>query len=232
MKTVNLIILLIALVNFAVLAQDADSSKRDISLKVITKKGRPVRSVLVQSINAGTAGITDRKGLFVFEDISDNDIIGVILPKYGKAMIPVTGMDSIVVILRSARNYSYIDNNGQSVFVNKEKTESSTLIDVPTLLKQGSYRTLADLLQGRVAGLRIQGTDEYASANIRGTNSLSSSTVSSEPLVVLDGVPVGTLNEANRIVNVYTIQTIEVLKNATEWGVRGANGVIVIKSIR
>ena len=63
--------------------------------------------------------------------------------------------------------------------------------------------------------------------SFRGPASINSSNA---PLVVVNGSAIGTLDEANRMVNIYDIATIEVKKNASEWGVRGANGVILIKT--
>lgn len=40
----------------------------------------------------------------------------------------------------------------------------------------------------------------------------------SEPLVVMEGVKIGTLNEANNRVNINQIKSIEVLKDGSMWG--------------
>jgi hypothetical protein len=141
-------------------------------------------------------------------------------------------MDSIVVQMRSARRYSYRNSEGQSVLTDKKnKTEASDLIDVQVLLAQHPYTSLVDLLRGaNVAGLNITPASTAsgnASANIRGERSF---TLSSEPLVVVDGLPTGTLSDANNILNIYDIRTIEVQKSSSEWGIRGANGVIIIKT--
>jgi TonB-dependent SusC/RagA subfamily outer membrane receptor len=206
-----------------------DPLRRDIPLTILDKKGRPVNNIIVQSLSAGKAGITDRAGRFVFQDMADGDSISIMLPKYGETVIPVTGMDSIVVTMRSASRYSYLNNEGRSVIIRKNNTDASTLLDVPALLNQRSCNSLYDLLQGRVAGLDItpSGSGGEVTANIRGQRSFM---LSSEPMVVLDGIPIGTLSEANAMVNVHDIKTIEVLKSASEYGVRGANGVIVIKT--
>ncbi|MDR1672190.1 MAG: TonB-dependent receptor plug domain-containing protein [Bacteroidales bacterium] len=183
----------------------------------------------MQSLTAGKAGVTDRAGLFVFQDMTDSDSISVMLPSYGETVIPVTGMDSIVVTVRSARRYSYLNSEGRSVIIEKDKIEPSTLLDVPALLKQRSCNSLYELLQGRVAGLDMtpSGSGGEVTANIRGQRSFM---LSNEPMVVMDGMPIGTISEANAIVNVHDIKTIEVLKSASEYGVRGANGVILIKT--
>ena len=230
MKTIHICVIFSFILSFSAWAQDIDMSMRDVSLKVINKRGRAVNGIIVQSINAGKAGITDRSGLFVFVDMTDNDTISLILPRYGETMIPVAGMDSIVVTLRSARLYSYMNTDGQNVNVEKNKTEPNTLLDVPALMKQQHFNSLVDLLQGRVAGLNITqsgGRSGEVTTNIRGERSFL---LSSEPLVVLDGMPMGTLTEVNAFLNVRDVKTIEVQKGASEWGARGSNGVILIKT--
>ena len=221
------------LMSLAAWAQDASFPKRDIPLKIVNKRGRPVKNIIVRSLSADKAGITDRNGLFVFREMSDNDTLSVMLSGPGEAIFPVAGMDSIVVTLRSARLYSYIDTKGQSVYIERDQnnTKANTLLDVPALLRQVTYNSLAELLQGRVAGLNIASGNSggVASGNIRGINSLMGST---EPLVVLDGKEVGIFSDANSIVDVYSIKTIEVLKSAPEWGTRGGNGVILIETIK
>jgi len=207
----SLLIIAFLCVNMDAIAQN--SPNRDISLKVLDKKGRPVENILVQSLNTGKAGITDRTGLFVFRDMADSDTISVRLPKYGDTRIPVTGMDSIVVKVRSSVQYSMNKSDGQSVVVGKNTLESSTTLNVPEMLKKRSYQSLSELVQGHFIK--------------RGVSSLNSSTA---PLVVLDGRAVGTLGEVSPIINVHDIKTIEIQKDGFQWGARGANGVIVVKT--
>lgn len=94
------------------------------------------------------------------------------------------------------------------------------------------YRTVADVLNGRVPGLNISGnTGEPGSSpniRIRGVSSLSSS---GQPLFVLDGVPLS--GRIDDVVNVADIDNITVLKDASAtaiFGSAGANGVIIITS--
>ena len=227
MKTVHRIIststLIIAFLcaNMDANAQDTNLKDRDISLKILNKKGRPLKKVYAQSLHTGSAGFTDRTGLYVFRDMSDKDTIAVKLPKIGKIGIPVSGMDSIVVTVRSSNNYSYVNRLGEVVIVQKERLEPATVLDVQEMLKRRPYNSLSDLLRGgHLAGFGMTGT-------IRGTNSINSNT---EPLVVVDGGQHMTLSEANRTLNVYDIKTIEVIKDGAGWGVYGANGVILVNT--
>ena len=195
-------------------AQITDLPNRDISVKILNKRGRPISKVVVHSLRTTHAGITDRTGLFVFRDMSDKDTISVILPKYGKTLIPVAGMDSIVISLRSSVRYSYEDNSGQNFVINKDKTNNN-VIDVQEILKRRQYEFVSDLINSE---FRI------------GSRGVLTFNGDSEPLVVLNGVPVGTITDANGAIDVRDIKTMEIKKNGNEWGSRGANGVILIKS--
>jgi len=228
MKNIT-ILLLFSLMTVSAWAQNPDAARRDIPVKIYDKKGRPVKSVAVESFDTSKKGATDKDGQYVFKNMSDNDTISMNLPKYGKAIFPVTGMDSIVVNLRSATVYDYKNKERQTMSVEKEKVNPNPVLDVPEILKKQSYTSLISLLRGRVAGLNFTQTATGESASIRGNSSFDTN---NEPLVALDGIIIGTVSEANAIVNVHDIKTIEVLKLATEYGVRGSNGVIKITSKR
>ncbi len=94
--------------------------------------------------------------------------------------------------------------------------------------------SIANALQGRTSGVRVAvNPNGTITVRIRGATSFYGS---DEPLYVLDGVPLmsghgGTLAG----VNPYDIESIKVLKGPPEttlYGVRGANGVVLIKTKR
>jgi TonB-linked SusC/RagA family outer membrane protein len=110
--------------------------------------------------------------------------------------------------------------------------------------------SVGEMLQGRISGVDVTSVSGKPGAGmsirIRGTSSLNGS---SEPLIVVDGVPYETKVDAS--INFATatqeefgamldispsdIQTIEVLKDAAAsavWGSRGANGVLLITTKR
>lgn len=89
----------------------------------------------------------------------------------------------------------------------------------------GSYSNIYDYLRGRVAGVQVgppNGSGEPR-VTIRGINSINAGT---DPLYVVDGVTVDSI----LWVNPNDVLSVEVLKDASAsiYGVRGANGVIVI----
>ncbi|NIM50744.1 MAG: TonB-dependent receptor plug domain-containing protein [Gemmatimonadales bacterium] len=94
--------------------------------------------------------------------------------------------------------------------------------------------TIATLLQGRTSGVDVAvGRNGALSVRIRGPASFYAN---GEPLYVIDGVPVSAgPGGALAGINPYEIESITVLKNPAEtalYGVRGGNGVIVIKTKR
>ena len=128
----------------------------------------------------------------------------------------------------------------------KEIVTSTQMFNMDALESTPSA-SIEDALQGRLANVDIvTGGDPGArsSIRIRGTSSLNAS---SEPLIVIDGVPYPTTidddfnfstandEDLGALVNISPadIESIEVLKDAAAtaiWGSRGANGVLIFKT--
>jgi TonB-dependent SusC/RagA subfamily outer membrane receptor len=91
---------------------------------------------------------------------------------------------------------------------------------------------VGELLWGRIPGLDVaRRADGSFSLRIRGPSSLPDG---DEPLVILDGLPLVASRDL-RSLNPKDIARIDVLKDASStaiYGSRGANGVIVITTLR
>jgi len=99
--------------------------------------------------------------------------------------------------------------------------------DIENLPSGGAQQAL----QGRMAGVNIVrnggAPGNAGSIRIRGLGTVNNA----DPLVVIDGVPSGSMND----VNPNDIQSIEVLKDASAsaiYGTRAANGVVLITTKR
>ncbi|MCJ7449489.1 MAG: TonB-dependent receptor [Bacteroidales bacterium] len=126
----------------------------------------------------------------------------------------LTGLDEIVVVGYGTQQRRAISSSVTNV------TEKN--------FNAGITRTAADFIQGKVAGLTITTSTGDVTAEqsmrLRGTSSL---TGSSEPFVVIDGVPGLALGS----VAPQDIESISVLKDASAaaiYGSRSASGVILI----
>jgi TonB-dependent starch-binding outer membrane protein SusC len=110
---------------------------------------------------------------------------------------------------------------------------SSTTITAEDIARSPGV-SLEQLLVARIPGVTMaRANDGRVIIHIRGTSNLRGV---QEPLVVLDGIPLEPNPAGNlRAVNLHDIASVEVLKDATTtamYGVRGGNGVIVIKTKR
>ena len=110
-------------------------------------------------------------------------------------------------------------------------------------LEQNRATTLESLLQGQVAGVVVTESAEPGGGigiSIRGTNSMLGGT---QPLYVLDGIPINPVADAEgngnsggaqsslSFINPNDIEKMEILKDAAAtavYGARGANGVVLI----
>ena len=110
----------------------------------------------------------------------------------------------------------------------KSFTGSMTTVKEETI-KGAQTNNVVKALEGSVAGVQISSGSGQpgsgASVRIRGIGSINAS---SNPLVILDGVPYeGSLNAINNS----DVESINILKDASAaalYGARGANGVIII----
>lgn len=99
-------------------------------------------------------------------------------------------------------------------------------------IQRSPNESVESYLMGRSAGVVVSTTtDGGFSIRIRGATSVMGN---NEPLYILDGVPFAPSANGTLVgINPYDIASIRVLKDATDitmYGVRGANGVILIKT--
>ena len=99
-------------------------------------------------------------------------------------------------------------------------------------LNKTNSPTIERALQGKAAGVLVTQTSgnpgSDVSIKIRGIGSINRS---SEPLYILDGVPVGSMSG----ISPEDIESVQILKDASAtaiYGARGANGVVLIKTKR
>ena len=99
-------------------------------------------------------------------------------------------------------------------------------------LDQNPSQSIEKMLQGHIAGVTItQNAEGGISVQIRGQTTINGQT---QPLFIIDGLPIEPGPGGSLVgINPHDIASIEVLKDAASlafYGVRGANGVILIKT--
>lgn len=129
----------------------------------------------------------------------------------------------LVTIIGCSTTQPAIDEGGLDIV---NVTPHNAVVNQPDY-----FRNLADFLH-RVPGVQVTGPTTNPTVTVRGISSVNSGI---EPLYVIDGQPVGTnYQNVNGMLNVRDIDHVQVLKGseATLYGLRGANGVILITTRR
>ncbi len=111
---------------------------------------------------------------------------------------------------------------------------TSSTVTAEEIERNATDQSIVRVLEGRVAGVTVEpAAGGGIAVRIRGASSFYGG---NEPLYLVDGVPFTPgPNGALTGLNPHDIESIEVLKNPADtgiYGMRGANGVILIKTKR
>lgn len=221
--------------------------------RVLNKSGDPFAGATVNVKGKNLSTITDESGSF-YIPADENDQLLVSFVDCKPQSIKVNGRNYINVILeRIDRSLDEVTiSNGYQRIQQKYLTGSVTSLKMDSMIQPG-LNTVDKMLEGRVPGMMLMQNSGQAGAapklRIRGTNTYLGSR---EPLWVVDGIirtnpfpiPAERINDPDFVnllgnaisgLNPYDIDQIDVLKDATAaalYGVRAANGVIVITTKR
>ena len=197
--------------------------------KVLDEQGEGMIGAGVVIKGTGTGTITDLDGSFVLPSVPSGATLEVSYVGYQTKEVQVTGR-SITITLEpdNALDEAVIIAYGQQKKVTI--TGAVSAVNSDELLK-APVANVANALQGNLPGVSavqpsgMPGADEPV-IRIRGVGSLNSA----EPLVLVDGV-----ERSFSQLDANEIESISVLKDASAtavFGVRGANGVILVTTKR
>ncbi len=200
-----------------------------ITGKVIgSDDNQPIIGASVHVKGTKVGSMTNLEGVFAI-DAKQGDILVVTYIGYAVKEVPVTSQNNYNISLSPSLNsLEEIVVTGYSTERKKDITGSVAVVNVDAMTSVPSGST-SQLLQGQASGVVvISGGQPGANATIfiRGVTSFGNT----EPLVIIDGVQ-GGLND----ISPNDIASVQVLKDAgaaSIYGVRGANGVIVVTTKR
>lgn len=208
-----------------------------ISGTVIDKNGEAVigASVVVKGTTIGvstelngdfTIEIPDGKTTLVFSLVGMNTVEKTATPNMTVVMEDkATALDDVVVV-------AYGTQSSRTVASAISTVRGDAIKDVPSV-------SFDQMLQGRASGVQITtpsaGVGQPPIVRVRGVSSITSGT---QPLYVIDGVPmvsgdIASMGNANALadINPADIVSMEILKDASSaalYGSKAANGVIMI----
>ena len=182
-------------------------------------------TVVEQGTTNGTS--TGIDGDFVLQVSSADAIVEISCIGYATQSFRASAVPARILLVEDSEFLDETVVIGYGTVKKSDMTGSVTALKAEEIAR-GAINTPDQLLLGKVAGLRIipgngQG-NSTGTIRIRGTASLSAS---NDPLIVIDGVPGGSLSS----VNSNDIENFSVLKDASAtaiYGSRASNGVIII----
>lgn len=219
---------------------DMRTAEVEITGKVTGEGGDalPGTSILIKSSTRGTIADADGNFKITIPD-SEPKVLVFSLVGYVSREVPVGNQKTINVslvpdhkVLEEVVVVGYGTQRKRDVTGSVVSVSESTLKEVPA-------PNLISQLKGRAAGVSIISNGSTPGSQgqirIRGNRTLTTSSGSSDgldgPLVVVDGIPFGGLND----INPDDILSLEVLKDASAtaiYGSRGAGGVILVTTKR
>ncbi|MDO9152860.1 MAG: TonB-dependent receptor [Paludibacter sp.] len=209
----------------------AQTTAKAISGVVVDAKGEPLIGVSVQIKGTTSGSITDVNGKFSIPAVTVNNPI-LVFTYIGFAAQEVNfhGQTLRIQLVENAKSLEEVVVVGYGTQRKKDLTGSIAVIKSSEIAAL-PVPSVSDAMQGRAAGVQVissgePGTD--ATFRIRGTGTINNS----NPLVVIDGLPVsGGLNQ----LNIEDVESLQVLKDASAtaiYGSRGANGVVIVTTKR
>lgn len=216
----------------------SDARRSDLSVPATLIKGivvdenkQPIPGATVAIKKIGVTAVTDVNGRFQFnvppgEYTLDVTYVGM-KPIHQQITVgDQTPADIVVVIPSSSTALNEVVIVGYGSQTKRDVTGSIAKVKGDDL-KNLPVSNPATAIQGKAAGVDIVRSDgspgSIPSIRVRGTGTVNNA----DPLVVIDGVPAGGLND----VNANDIASIEILKDASAsaiYGSRAANGVVII----
>ncbi len=209
-------------------AMSVTQSSTIIKGQIVDAEGEPIVGATVVEIGTTRGTVSDLDGNFQL-NASENAKLRITYVGY--KTVETKAQEGMKVVMQNDNaqlDEIVVVGYGQQKKVNL--TGSVTNVDISKTLGGRPEQDVAKALQGAVPGLTITNTsgdiNSQPTMQIRGLGTLSNG-ATSNPLVVVDGVPVDDLT----MVNAADIATISVLKDAAStsiYGSRAAFGVILI----
>lgn len=190
----------------------------------------------VSNITTGESTISDEQGNFTLE-ANDGDIIVISFFGYDDQELTYAGQTQLQLrMAKTTENLKEVVVIGYGTAKKEDITGSVNQLNSEDFNK-GSITSAQELMTGKIAGVVVTSAGgapgDGQNILIRGNSSLS---LNSQPLYVVDGVPLGDSNIGGSrnpldFLNPNDIETMTILKDASAtaiYGSRAANGVVLV----
>jgi TonB-dependent SusC/RagA subfamily outer membrane receptor len=228
MKIRIFLFVFLALTSAAGLYGQKSKSKVTITGFVSDVNATPVPDAIIMIDGEKTDNLTNRNGFYKIKIRNENLKIGVYTAIGGILEEEIAGRKNIDFTYKVAVPYMKTNPANDPVDQGYGKTRKKDLagpvdkIDA-TRSKYAGYNNIYELIRGQFSGVVVNGKTIII-------RSISTLTEDTEPLFVVDGAPVTSIDN----IEPQMVKSIEILKgsSASIYGVRGSNGVILINLLK
>ena len=206
------------------------------------KDGSPLAGVSVKPKGNVTAGTTTGlDGSFNLSVDAKTKVLVFSSIGYSEKEVTISDKEIVISMVQSDNSLSEVVVVGYGTKIKRDITGSVSRVGAKELANT-PVTSFENALQGRAAGVFIEQQNgkvgQGIKVRVRGSASVSAG---SEPLYVLDGIPLITTNLSSNgattnplaDINPNDIESIEILKDASSaaiYGSRGSNGVVLIST--
>lgn len=195
---------------------------------IILKDGKPQKNVSVWLKIGKASAITDKSGHFALSGVLPEDTLQMSVSAKYDAKIVVGDLKNITINL--GKEDFTVEGGLEEIKVSytpvpQMKRGSKITHDV---IMRSGMKSVNDVIRRFVPGAQEVMVDgAKVLCIVRGRNSMRGP---EPPLYVVDGIP-NSVGNADEIVAVEDIAEISVDRDGTSYGARGANGVVIIKTL-
>src|SRR5690625_4866245 len=191
---------------------------------VTDQEGEPLIGVNIQVKGSSKGTATDFDGKFILEDIDENAVLVVSYVGYQTQEIAVAGKSDLEIVMTSdSQLLDEVVVTGFGLSQKKESLTSAISVIGAEEISRSTASTASGALVGKIAGVNFRMPDGRP-----GASTMIQIRNMGNPLYVIDGIQ----SDAGQFNNIdfNDIESISVLKDASAsiYGVRAANGVIVV----
>jgi len=230
----NFRIFLFSVILLFPLAMFAQQTVKGKVTEASSGSGLPGVDIIIKGTTVGTS--TDFDGNYILDNVKTGDILVVSYLGFKSQELTVNSTTINIKLVEDTESLDEVVVIGYGSVKKEDLTGSADLITSEDFNK-GNVVSAQQLINGKVAGVSVTSgggaPGEGQNIVIRGLGSLS---LTSSPLIVVDGVPlndggVGGSRNVLNLINPNDIESMVVLKDASAtsiYGSRAANGVIMI----
>jgi len=242
----KLLLICCLFISFTAFGQDQGSANgSEKQVFVLTghledQNGKALPSVTVHLLGKQSSALSDKTGFYQLSGVQVGDRVSFSFVGF-ETLSQTVHAKQLNAVLKPADSQleDVVVVDGYRVQTRKTNVSSIAVVDGKQM-ENKPFASYEQSLQGKVAGVSVVGSSGQPGAlqsiRIRGLGSMA---LSSDPLIVVDGMIVNSGNLANNTVttnalagiNQNDIASVNVLKDAAAtslYGSRGSNGVIVI----